>query len=301
MEWLDIFILMFLVVMFYSVSIWTSTVEGFESGESIMLEEPEKYYDKLYASIYKELWHSNKKLEYERASILDRSLVDKSTSDIKVLDLCCGIGQHACWFKNMNVDYLGIDISIPMLDEARKECPNAKFQKGDISSASLFPPKSYSHTLLLGFSAYMFGNIKAISDNAYTWTQPGGYFVVHLVEPDKFDPMLDLASPFAAFSLQKYSYERQMKSEIFFHDFKYTCTFIKPKNNEDAAFSEVFSYYNTKTSPNNIKYREQKQHLHMPSLESMIDSIKSSGFRMHEKVDLVSCGKEYQYLIFFTK
>jgi ubiquinone/menaquinone biosynthesis C-methylase UbiE len=280
----------------YSVSIW-SLSEGFEAGESVLLEDPEKYYDALYASIYKVLWHSDQKLEFERISIHDISLAEKATSDIKIMDLCCGVAPHACWFKGLGVEYVGVDNSVPMIEEARKQCPSTTFQKGDVTQASLFPPKSCSHTLLLGFSAYMFPNIKSVSDNAFLWTQPGGYFVVHLVEPDKYDPLLDLASPFAAFSLQKYSYERQTKSEIFFNDFKYTGTFQKKKNEEDTVFNEVLTYY----KPDKYKYREQKQKWHMPDLETMIDSIKSSGFRLQEKVHLVSCGKEYHYLVYFTK
>jgi len=61
------------------------------------------------------------------------------------------------------------------------------------------------------------------------------------------------------------------------------------------------TYYDTEKSPNNIKYREQKQRWNMPDLESMIDTIKTSGFRMQEKIHMVSCGKEYQYLVYFTK
>lgn len=296
MEWTEIFILCSLVLLMYSVSIW-SLSEGFEAGESVLLEDPEKYYDALYASIYKVLWHSDQKLEFERISIHDISLAEKATSDIKIMDLCCGVAPHACWFKGLGVEYVGVDNSVPMIEEARKQCPSTTFQKGDVTQASLFPPKSCSHTLLLGFSAYMFPNIKSVSDNAFLWTQPGGYFVVHLVEPDKYDPLLDLASPFAAFSLQKYSYERQTKSEIFFNDFKYTGTFQKKKNEEDTVFNEVLTYY----KPDKYKYREQKQKWYMPDLETMIDSIKSSGFRLQEKVHLVSCGKEYHYLVYFTK
>uniref|UniRef100_A0A6C0B2Z9 Methyltransferase domain-containing protein n=1 Tax=viral metagenome TaxID=1070528 RepID=A0A6C0B2Z9_9ZZZZ len=301
MEWLDILQLALLVILLYAVAIWSCGREGFEAGESIMLEDPEKYNDALYASVYKALWHPDKVLDYERVSIQDIALAEKAKTDIKVLDLCCGIGSHACWFKQMGVDYTGVDISPAMLDQARKDCPSANFQKGDVTQAALFPPKSQSHTLLLGFAAYTFPNVKVVSDNAYMWTQPGGVFIVHLVEPDKFDPLLELASPFAAFSVQKYSYDRQMKSEIFFNDFKYTGTFHKKKNEEDASYDEVFTYFNTETSPKNIKYREQKQKLTMPSLESMIDTIKSSGFRMQEKVHLISAGKEYQYLVYFTK
>jgi hypothetical protein len=39
----------------------------------------------------------------------------------------------------------------------------------------------------------------------------------------------------------------------------------------------------------------------MPSLERMIEIVKTSGFRLKEKIDLVKVGKEYQYLVIFTK
>jgi ubiquinone/menaquinone biosynthesis C-methylase UbiE len=275
---------------------WASAREGFEDS-SITLEEPEKYNDSLYASIYKALWHPPDKLQFEEVSMQDIALADQTISTVKVLDMCCGVAPHACWFKNLGVDYTGVDISSDMLEKARKDCPSAKFQKGDVSNASLFSPKTFSHTLLLGFSIYQFQNSKMIFDNAYLWTQPGGFFIVHLVEPDKYDPLLDLASPFAAFSLQKYSLERQTKSEIYFNKFKYTGNFRKKKNEDDATFEEVITFYD----PKDLKYREQIQRWTMPSLDRMIEIAKTSGFRMKDKVHLVSCSKEYQYLVYFTK
>jgi hypothetical protein len=146
----------------------------------------------------------------------------------------------------------------------------------------------------------MFENPKILADNAYHWLQPSGYFVVHMVDPDKFDPLLDLASPFAAFSLQKYSLERQTDSTIYFDTFKYLGKFKKEKGVDNAVYEEIFSYYD-KDSNNGIKYRENKHHLMMPSTERMIEIIKSSGFRHVETVDLVRCGKEYQYLVYFSK
>jgi len=294
-------ILALLAFVLYSVYIWSSSREGFEDGNSVMLEEPEKYYDDVYASVYKPLWHSNEKLEFEKVSIQDISLAEWPVASIKMLDICCGVAPHACWFQNMGIDYTGVDSSSAMIEQARKDCPTAKFQKGDVTQPGLFAPKSYSHTMLLGFSVYMFRNPKVIFDNAYLWTQPGGFFVVHMVEPDKYDPLLDLSSPFAAFSLQKYSLDRQTKSEIFFDKFKYTGTFNKKKDEDDATFSEILTYYDTDSSPEHIKYREQRQNWTMPSLERMIEIAKTSGFRLKEKVHMVSCAKEYQYLVYFTK
>jgi len=298
--WKAVLFLLLIAYLMHSVSLWVSSREGFEDGASLNIEDPDKYNDDVYASIYKALWHSHECLKFEQVSFQDLALAGWATASVKVLDLACGVAPHSCWFKEMGVDYTGVDASSDMLEEARKKCPS-KFVKGDITSASLFSPKHFSHTFLLGFSVYIFPNAKTIFDNAYMWTQPGGVFVVHMVDPDKYDPLLNLSSPFAAFSLQKYSGDRQTKSEIFFDQFKYTGTFNKKKDEDDATFTEVLTYYDTKSSPNNIKYREQKQQWNMPSVERLIELAKTSGFRLKEKVHLVSCGKEYQYLVYFTK
>ena len=284
----------------YSMTRYMSSQEGFENEGSITYEDPEQIYDDTYAGIYDLIWNPLDMLKYEQVSMQDISLADWHTKSVKVLDMASGTGPHACWFKNLGVDYTGVDISESMLAKARENCPGARFQKGDITQVSLFPPKAFTHITLLGFSMYEFQNPKILSDNAYQWLQPGGYFIVHLVDPDKYDPIHNLASPFAAFSLQKYAYERQTKSDIFFDKFKYIGKLNKKKNEDDAVYEETLSYYD-KEDNKGTKYRENKHHWNMPSKERMIDIIKSSGFRFEEAVDLVRCGKEYQYIVYFTK
>ena len=289
-----------LIFLMYCMTLWCPITENFEDEGSTTYEDAAEIYDDTYAAIYDMLWHPGDKLKFEEVSIQDIALADWPIASVRILDMACGTAPHACWFKNLGVDYIGIDISESMIHKAREKCPSAKFQTGDITQVHLFPQKSVSHCMLLNFSAYMFENPKILSDNAYQWLQPGGFFVVHLVDPDKFDPLLDLASPFAAFSLQKYSYERQTDSEIFFDKFKYLGRFKKEKDHDNATYTETFTYYD-KEANGGKKYRENKHYLNMPSKERMIDIFKSSGFRHHETVDLVRCKKEYQYLCYFSK
>ena len=291
-----------LLLAMYAVSLWSSGIEGFESGESVTIEEIDKIYDEEYATIHNALWNSSKESsDFIQVSMQDIMLADKQTTAVNVLDLCCGTAPYACFFKNLGVEYSGVDLSGDMLAKARTACPGTKFQKGDVTNASLFAPKSFSHAIMLGMSIYQFPNPKVISDNAFQWIEPGGTFLVYLVEPDKYDPILNLASPFSAFSLQKYSLERQTKSEIYFDRFKFSGELKKKKNEDDATYTEILTYFDPANSPAKVKYREQIHHWTMPSLERMIEIIKSSGFRLKEKVDLVSSGKEYQYLVYFTK
>jgi len=289
-----------LVFLMYSMTLFMSSQEGFENEGSVTYEDPEQIYDDTYASIYDLVWNPKDMLDYQQVSIHDIAFDGWPTKSVKILDMASGTGPLACRFKNLDVEYTGVDISESMLAKGRELCPGARFQKGDITQVSLFPPKAFSHALLMGFSIYEFQNPKILSDNAYQWLQPGGYFIVHMVDPDKYDPVHNLASPFAAFSLQKYSYDRQTKSDIFFDKFKYIGKLTKKKNEDNAIYEETLSYYD-KSENNGTKYRENKHHWNMPSKERLIDIVKSSGFRLEEVVDLVRCGKEYQYVVYFSK
>jgi ubiquinone/menaquinone biosynthesis C-methylase UbiE len=284
----------------YGITIWMSGQEGFENEGSQTFENAEEMYNDVYASIYDLLWNPQDMLKYEQVSMQDISLADWNTKNVHVLDMACGTAPHAQFFKNLGVDYTGIDLSESMLKKARENTPSGKFQKGDITQVHLFPQKSMTHCILTGFSIYQFPNPKLISDNAYQWLQPGGFFVVHLVDPDKYDAIHNLSSPFAAFSLQKYSYERQTESSVFFDKFKYTGKLLKQKNEDEALYEETLSYYD-KQDNSGTKYTVNKHHWNMPSKERLIDLFKTSGFRHVENVDLVRCSKEYQYLCYFTK
>jgi len=299
METAYIFLAVLILIM-YAISIHAASVEGFENGESKTHEDPEEIYDDTYAAIYDMLWQSTEKLNYERVSIQEMALADRPISSVRILDMCCGTAPHSCYFRNLGVDYIGVDISESMVKKARELCPSATFQKDDVTKVHLFPQKSISTALLMNFSIYLFENPKILSDNVYQWLQPEGYFVVHLVDPNKFDPLHDLSSPFASFSLQKYSLERQTDSTVFFDQFKYLGRLNKKEDEDRATYEETLTYYDPANN-GGTKYRENKHRWNMPSKERLIDIIKTSGFRHKETQDLVRVGKEYQYLVYFTK
>jgi hypothetical protein len=90
------------------------------------------------------------------------------------------------------------------------------------------------------------------------------------------------------------------RGHVFFDKFKYSGKLIKKRDEDDASYDEVLAYYDPADN-NGVKYRENKLTLNMPSKERMIDIFKTSGFRLVEIVDLVRCGKEYQYICYFQK
>lgn len=272
-----------------------------ESGEKTrILEDPVDIYDDYYAKIYDQLFNTPERMSFEKNAIEEYALNAWSKDDIKILDVCCGTSPHSEWICKKGYDIVGIDTSEAMLQKARQRCTSARFYRGDITRAETFAPKSFSHALLLYFSAYQFQNHKLVFDHLYSWIKPGGIMVVHLVDPEKFDPILDAASPFAMFSLQRYSKERIIESTVSFDQFKYKSRFLKDKKKDEAVFEEVLTF-DDPSKNNGMKYREHRHRLFMPSIDEMLEIVKSSGFTRHEMIDMTPAGYEYQYILLFSK
>ena len=295
----SIYVLLIFVVflMWGIVFLFDKPREHFEEGTNAgdVFEDPVDIYDDFYARVYDKLFSTPERISFEKASIREIALNTFAKPDTKFLDLCCGTSPHSRWIAEDGFEVVGVDTSEEMLRRARTQCPSGRFHRADITNASTFPPKVFTHAMMFYFSIYQFRNQKIVVDNVYQWLKPGGFFVVHLVDPDKFDPILAAASPFPGFSLQKYSKDRVTDSEVFFNDFKYRGKFIKDKHSDNAIFEEVFTFNDERPE------REHKHHLLMPSLNGMIEMIRSSGFTFKESVDMTPIGYEYQYLVYFAK
>lgn len=63
--------------------------------------------------------------EYSEAEILALQFIQEEKRHI--LDIGCGAGRHAEFFKEMEKEYLGIDVSQPMIESARNRFPEMKF------------------------------------------------------------------------------------------------------------------------------------------------------------------------------
>jgi ubiquinone/menaquinone biosynthesis C-methylase UbiE len=61
---------------------------------------------------------------------------------VKVLDLGCGNGRIYELLKSKKIDYLGIDNNSSLLEKARENFPDARFQLGDMVDLDL-PDKSF--------------------------------------------------------------------------------------------------------------------------------------------------------------
>ena len=264
-----------------------SKVEHFTDTEFVNYDQ---VYDKFYSSIYDQLFYSEHRVNHEVNDLAEN--VIKTSSKIDLLDLGCGTGKHLRLLEP-KYNVTGLDKSGEMLKIARQDNQNVRFINGDAHNFSLFPKRSFDVITCYFFTIYYFKDLNKVIKNVYDWLKPGGKFAVHIVNKDKFDPLLDLASPFPAFSLQKYSPERVTSSKIHFNNFLYTGNFVKDVNY--YRFVEVFKH------KHKSMIRKQEHRLFMFKVDTFLKLMKDRGFKNIGQTDLLPVGCEYQYIFYFRK
>lgn len=286
---LFIALLLMLIVFFKSIS--HSNKEGFIQNEKFLFKEGTSVYDNFYSDIYDYLVFNNVKNDYEIGTILNSSNPD-STSVI--VDIGSGTGHHVANLSKNNLNVLGIDISPSMIKKAKENYPNNNFEVGDALDSSTLKYNSVTHILCLYFTIYYFNDKRKFFDNCMDWLMPGGYLFVHLVDREKFDPILPPGNPLYIVSPQKYAKERITSTKITFNDFVYNSNFSLDSENNIAKFDEKFKF-------NDGGVRKQQQKLYMEDTSTIVNIAQECGFILQGKIDLVKCAYSNQYIYIFVK
>jgi SAM-dependent methyltransferase len=252
-------------------------------------------YDRFYSKVYDQLVQPTARAGLETQVVLEWVTGEKGKSKetLRIADIGCGTGLHVALFARQGVaSVVGYDKSADMIAEARKRYPEDKFEVGDAAVASMASPGQFDVITMYYFTIYLTPNRSDVLKNIYTWLAPGGTFVCHIVNKLKFDPILESASPFVGFSVQKYADERVTKSAVTFEEFEYTGDF--QLHGSRATYEEVFKFRDGRT-------RRHEQKVWMPNIDALVAEIESVGFKVAHHVDLTPIGYEYQYLFFFQK
>ena len=266
--------------------------EGFVQREKYILKQGTDIYDDFYSSIYDELVYDNVKNDFEVGEI--RRLV-KPTERSRVLDVGSGIGHHVNLLEKSGYKVEGVDKSGAMVKSAKKKYPSCKFKQGDVLESMLYPKNSFSTITCLYFTIYYINDKQLFLQNCYNWLMPGGYLVLHLVNRDKFDPILNSADPLHLVSAQKYAKKRITNSLVKFKDFQYKANFDLDKSKNLAEFDETFK------DDTSGHVRQNKHKLHMETQKHILGIAKNLGFILQGKVDMVTTQYQYQYLYLLYK
>jgi ubiquinone/menaquinone biosynthesis C-methylase UbiE len=281
----------FLIVIVLSKNLFP-TKEGFViQNEKFIFKDNKDIYDDFYSNIYDFLVFSHVKNDYEISAIINKT---KPSQSSVMLDIGCGTGHHVAALSQNGLSVLGVDISPSMISVAKNKYPMYEFEQGDALDLGLFSYNSITHILCLYFTIYYFPDKNIFFNNCMNWLKPGGYLIIHLVDREKFDPILPPGNPLHIVSPQKYAKERITHTKVTFNDFKYESNFkLEPENNI-AIFEEKFKFNDGNT-------RKQDQKLYMENISDIINMAQNTGFIFHAKIDLLKCSYENQFLYIFVK
>lgn len=288
-----------------------TTKEGFTSDDAanesrIITLANDDLYDDFYASVYDKLAQGIERTAGKVALTMAQwKKYGMEPADMKILDAGCGTGVATLAFKKMGAgQVIGFDLSESMLRQARnvtspastlteEERATIEWRKGNLLNPSALAGSEVNCAVLYYFSVYYIKDLDDLFRNLGFWVAPGGNLVVEVVNKHKFDPILDSASPFAGFSIQKYAKSRQTKSHVTFDKFVYEADFALLEDENHAEFNETFKF------PDGTK-RKQRHDFVMPDIKRIVNAATYAGWTYKAYLDTTALGFEYGYLLFFT-
>lgn len=279
-----------------------ANVEGFqnEQSEEYVLKKDDDRYDNFYVSIYDQLFYNDFAVNYELGTI--SNLIPFQKND-KILDIGSNTGHTTgILLEHDYKNVIGLESSKKMVQESAKNYPAAEFVKGKPSDSMLFADNSFNNVLCLQKSIYKYRNKQEIFQNVYNWLEVGGHFMVHVVDKDMFDPVLNVAKPFVLINPQSVAKKRITKSYVSFEEFTYEGDFqVKPvqkgiDSNKTCVYKEVF-----KPRSDSEKVREHQTTFWIPPKEEIKEIAIENGFVLKDTIDLLLSRQEYQYIYVFEK
>ena len=280
----------------YSGSFVESFVQssGSTSSSGVIVKHGNDMKDAFYAAVYDQLFNQKVNNAYEVGAILNK-YPDISNQTV-ALDVGAGTGAYmSAFIQNGITNVTGIESSADMIAQARKTHAdlNLNIVKGDPTVVSSFKPESFTLVSMLNFEVYYIPNTEKLFTNVYAWLKPGGYFVLHLVDPRRFNAASMLGGDNAT-TITPTPTKKGAHSVVKFNEFEYKSD-VQIFPNDVVQYREVF------TDDKTGKTRKHARDFRMPSPQTFIELATGVGFNMLGQIDLVKAQKEDQFFYLFYK
>ena len=287
--WSKIMLISLVLIVYYIINKPKNNIEGFEQQDKLIFKENGEIYDTFYTSIYDQLKNDTKKTEFEISSIINNTSINNNDN---ILDIGSGTGNHVGGFKKYNINAIGLDKSKDMINISKKNFKNCKFKLGNVVNNNLFQPHNFSLISMMNLTIYELNNKKAAIKNCYEWLKPGGFLILHLVNPNKFNPSLKVSDPLNILENSSLDNKDNKNTFIKFKNFTYKKIFNFINN--IATFKETFKDNDNKTRINTLELR-------MESIAEIVNVVKNEGFIQDSVVDLYKINYPDQFLFSFYK
>ena len=276
----------------FSGSFMESFVQSRGSSKTgnVIVKNGDDMKDAFYAAVHDQLFNQKVNNAYEVGAIINK-YPDISNQTV-ALDVGAGTGAYMDAFVQKGITNItGIESSADMVAQAKKTHPGLNIVKGDPTVAASFKPDSFTLVTMMNFEVYYIPNTEQLFSNIYAWLKPGGYFVLHLVDPRRFNAASMLGGDASTTSRTT---SNKAQSVAKFSDFEYKSE-VQIFPNDVVQFMEVF------TDDKTGRVRKNVRDFRMPSPQTFIEVAAGVGFNMLGQIDLVKAQREHQFFYLFYK
>lgn len=280
-KWLLAAFILAIILGFLQISRRNTKYEGFTQSEPFTSKRGAAAYDTFYAEIYDKLYKTEERSTKEAMEIVKATQPDKDNSYF--LDVGCGTGCLVAELKKQGFHATGVDRSEAMIEvgkEMRPKCrKNYTIKVADVSDPMLFERGTMTHILCMDRTIYDFEDKVDFFRNCKHWLRAGGYLVLHLVEPDLYNPVVPLGQPsgILGYNAPKKTADgkRITDTEIDFVDFKYKSTYDFSQVDKGKGIVVQTETFTDATS-NNVRQNEHTMYMATPT--SILEDARYCGF-----------------------
>jgi len=268
--------------------------EGFSQDVPFIIKTDQEIYDDFYVELYDKINQPEKQSQY----IIDRVVKMTAPSKDKsvFLDVGSGTGYLMNGLEESGYNVYGIDYSPSMINYAMNKYPHLTIKEGNVKIPMTYDRNTFSHILCTNMTIYHIQDKREFFRNCYYWLKPNGYLILHLVDRDRFDPIVPGGKPPFIESPQKYANTRITDTVIDFLDFQYKASYLFGSENNIVYFKETM----TDGATNNVRCNELS--LYMENYGDILYMASRSGFIVHGQVNLTECvGDQYQYIFILER
>lgn len=281
-------ILLFLILFLFIVTLTkkTETMEGFESGQTILFAND--LFDSFYVSIYDYLTLDEPKNQFELYTFVKQTSPNNES-------IILSIGSKTGYQVNkmsqlLNCSVTGIDMSKEMIKYSKQKYPHlaTSFLHADSLHRNHFPSNTFTHITCLNFQIYYIHDKSIFFQNVNQWLKNGGYLLLHLVNREKVVSIL----PPQYLNHKDNHYE--FKTKIDFNEFRYDSVLIPSLHDNKSIFQEGFTFHTGEK-------RKQEHELYMENHETILQIARKYGFIVQGKIHMNVCQYNHQYLYVLQK
>lgn len=246
-----------------------------------------------YVSMFDTLFRVQEKDNFEVAQVAKFTEMGKYSH---VLDIGCSTGHRTALLQKVTSSVKGVDSSANMIKKARREYPSLDLVVDNIIEPSkLIDQKLYTHVTVLYFEVYRHKDKHRLFRILNGLLVPGGKLAVHLVDRNRFDPIVPAANPIQSVSPQDYANERLTRSEVLFSTCSYVASLEEPSQGNDYTFVETI------TPKDGGKPTQNRHTLYMPRQKDVLAVARDAGFTIVGRFSLEPVGYYHNQIYILQK